>query len=148
MRGGPIARAELLDALTVTAVNRSDVAPDGSPRISRSPLTCRTRPGAGELQLRWTTVPMTRLTETDHRYRYSVAWIDLLAKGASTGRAVLTRGEHAELDQLSPAQRRDPLAFRPGSPGSIHAPGAMLDTPPSEVAKTSTPLRRVGWVTS
>ena len=58
---------------------------------------------------------MARLTETDHKYRYSVAWIDLLAKGASMGRAVLTRGEHAEPDQLSPAQRRDPLAFRPGT---------------------------------
>jgi decaprenylphospho-beta-D-ribofuranose 2-oxidase len=27
---------------------------------------------------------MTRLTETDHLYRYSVAWIDLLARGAAT----------------------------------------------------------------
>ena len=71
---------------------------------------------------------MTRLTETDHRYRYSVAWIDLLAKGASTGRAVLTRGEHAELDQLSPAQRRDPLAFRPGTlPAAPRfVPGGLL----------------------
>ena len=71
---------------------------------------------------------MARLTETDHRYRYSVAWIDLLAKGASMGRAVLTRGEHAELDQLSPAQRRDPLAFRPGTlPAAPRfVPGGLL----------------------
>ncbi len=57
---------------------------------------------------------MARLTATDHRYRYSVAWIDLLARGARTGRAVLTRGDHAPLDAL-PARsraRRDPLAFR------------------------------------
>ena len=28
---------------------------------------------------------MARLAATDHRYRYSVAWIDLLARGAATG---------------------------------------------------------------
>ncbi|MFJ8312637.1 MULTISPECIES: FAD-binding protein [unclassified Streptomyces] len=57
---------------------------------------------------------MARLSATDHRYRYSVAWIDLLARGAGTGRAVLTRGEHAPLDALPPRARRTPLAFRPG----------------------------------
>ncbi|MEU7420230.1 FAD-binding oxidoreductase [Streptomyces antibioticus] len=56
---------------------------------------------------------MARLTATDHRYRYSVAWIDLLARGAATGRAVLTRGDHAPLDALPARTRRDPLAFRP-----------------------------------
>ncbi|MGV2915427.1 FAD-binding protein [Streptomyces alfalfae] len=59
---------------------------------------------------------MARLTATDHRYRYSVAWIDLLARGAAMGRSVLTRGDHASLDAL-PARaraRRAPLAFRPG----------------------------------
>ncbi|MFI5802692.1 FAD-binding protein [Streptomyces sp. NPDC051561] len=57
---------------------------------------------------------MTRLTETDHLYRYSVAWIDLLARGAALGRAVLTRGDHAPLDVLPPRARRHPLVFRPG----------------------------------
>ena len=56
---------------------------------------------------------MARLTATDHRYRYSVAWIDLLARGAATGRAVLTRGEHAPLASLGARARRAPLAFRP-----------------------------------
>ncbi|AKZ57702.1 hypothetical protein SAM23877_4657 [Streptomyces ambofaciens ATCC 23877] len=57
---------------------------------------------------------MARLTATDHRYRYSVAWIDLLARGAATGRAVLTRGDHAPLDALPEGgrARRAPLAFR------------------------------------
>ncbi|MER5475382.1 FAD-binding oxidoreductase [Streptomyces sp. NPDC002734] len=56
---------------------------------------------------------MARLTANDHRYRYSVAWIDLLARGRATGRAVLTRGDHAPLDALPDRTRRDPLAFRP-----------------------------------
>ncbi|MFG3284955.1 FAD-binding protein [Streptomyces sp. NPDC048111] len=56
---------------------------------------------------------MTRLEAGDHRYRYSVAWIDLLARGARTGRSVLTRGEHAPLDMLPPRARRTPLDFRP-----------------------------------
>lgn len=58
---------------------------------------------------------LARLTATDHHYRYSVAWIDLLARGrgASVGRAVLTRGEHAPMSALPPRARRRPLAFHP-----------------------------------
>ncbi|WP_141726699.1 D-arabinono-1,4-lactone oxidase, partial [Actinacidiphila rubida] len=66
---------------------------------------------------------MARLAANDHRYRYSVAWIDLLARGARTGRAVLTRGDHAPLDALGAAARRDPLAFRPGR---LPAPPRMI----------------------
>ncbi len=47
----------------------------------------------------------------DDAYTYSVAWIDLLARGRSLGRSVLTRGEHARRDELEGARRRDPLAF-------------------------------------
>ncbi|MFD5253594.1 FAD-binding protein [Streptomyces bobili] len=56
---------------------------------------------------------MARLTATDHRYRYSVAWIDLLARGTATGRAVLTRGDHAPLAALPARARSAPLSFRP-----------------------------------
>ncbi|EDY56769.1 MULTISPECIES: FAD-binding oxidoreductase [Streptomyces] len=64
---------------------------------------------------------MVRLTTGDRGYRYSVAWIDLLARGSATGRAVLTRGDHAPLEALrtpgllagGTRARRDPLAFRP-----------------------------------
>ena len=52
------------------------------------------------------------MDEGDHRYDYSVAWIDLMATGRSTGRSILDRGRFAPLDRLSARQQRDPLAFR------------------------------------
>lgn len=39
----------------------------------------------------------------DQRHRYSVAWIDLLAKGRSLGRSVIMQGDHAEPGDLPPA---------------------------------------------
>jgi decaprenylphospho-beta-D-ribofuranose 2-oxidase len=65
---------------------------------------------------------MARMLERDDQYRYSVAWIDCLAKGKSLGRSVLTRGDHARRDEL-PVQQRSPsqaLAFSP--PQRIKAP--------------------------
>ena len=63
---------------------------------------------------------MARMVAGDHRYRYSVAWIDLMATGPATGRSVLTRGRHAEPDELSGRAGREPLAYDPrvlaGSP--------------------------------
>ncbi len=56
---------------------------------------------------------LARLTATDHRYRYSVAWIDLLARGRALGRSVVTRGDHAPLDALPHRARRAPCDFRP-----------------------------------
>jgi FAD/FMN-containing dehydrogenase len=46
-------------------------------------------------------------------YPYAVAWLDCLASGARLGRSHLMLGRHATLDQLSPKQRRDPLAYTP-----------------------------------
>ena len=71
---------------------------------------------------------MARLTATDHRHRYSVAWIDLLARGAATGRAVLTRADHAPLDALPARARREPLAFRTLQfpPAPTHLPEGLL----------------------
>jgi decaprenylphospho-beta-D-ribofuranose 2-oxidase len=51
------------------------------------------------------------MAASDDRYRYSVAWLDVLAKGRHLGRSVLTLGDHARLDQLDPVSRRDPYAF-------------------------------------
>jgi decaprenylphospho-beta-D-ribofuranose 2-oxidase len=54
---------------------------------------------------------LERLAATDDQYRYSVAWIDLLARGGRMGRSVITRGDHARLDELPAKRRADPLAF-------------------------------------
>lgn len=59
---------------------------------------------------------MLALAESDGHHRYSVAFVDLLAKGAALGRGVLTAGDFAPLDALSPPERRDPHAYRAGQP--------------------------------
>jgi decaprenylphospho-beta-D-ribofuranose 2-oxidase len=59
------------------------------------------------------------MTAADRSHRYTVAWIDLLATGARTGRGVITRGDHA---------RRDDLPR--GTPALDFAPGTRLAAPP------------------
>ena len=55
---------------------------------------------------------MAKLTDgTDDQYTYSVAWFDSVATGARLGRAILTRGWAARLDDLPPTLRRNPLRF-------------------------------------
>jgi decaprenylphospho-beta-D-ribofuranose 2-oxidase len=54
---------------------------------------------------------ITLLTETDHLYDYSVAWIDCVAKGRRMGRSVLTRGRFARRDELPARQQADPLRY-------------------------------------
>jgi decaprenylphospho-beta-D-ribofuranose 2-oxidase len=85
---------------------------------------------------------MARLTATDHRYRYSVAWIDLLARGAATGRAVLTRGDHAPLDALPKGARarRNPLAFR-----TSRFPAAPASLPEGLLSRTTVGLFNEVW---
>lgn len=61
------------------------------------------------------------MIEGDDRYRYSAAWVDCLASGASLGRSVLTRGDHATLDSLPPRLRAKARHF---------APRALVPAPP------------------
>jgi len=53
------------------------------------------------------------MTEGDHRYHYSVAWIDCLARGRHLGRSVLTRGDFATVSDLPASQRSHPLEYKP-----------------------------------
>ncbi len=54
---------------------------------------------------------LAAMTDGDDNYRYSVAWVDLLARGKNLGRGVLTRGDHAVAAQLS--ANDDAFAYDP-----------------------------------
>ncbi len=56
---------------------------------------------------------MARMDARDDDYRYSVAWIDLLATGATMGRSVLTRGDHTPLEALPEKDRATALRYDP-----------------------------------
>ncbi|MDH5784999.1 MAG: FAD-binding oxidoreductase [Chromatiales bacterium] len=52
------------------------------------------------------------LFEQHYDATYSVAWIDLQARGAAQGRSVVMLGEHAPLERLSAAQQQSPFAIK------------------------------------
>ncbi|WP_329040134.1 FAD-binding oxidoreductase [Streptomyces sp. NBC_00178] len=64
---------------------------------------------------------MARLATSGDAAPYATARIDLLARGRATGRAVVTRGEHAPLDALPARARRTPLDLRTGLRPAAHA---------------------------
>ncbi len=95
------------------------------------------------------------MDEGDRYYRYSVAWIDLVAKGTRLGRSVLTRGDHATVDQLRPHDAVEPLAYRPRKLATVppvippqgvlnHLTVAALN----EVWFRKAPRRRIGQIVS
>jgi decaprenylphospho-beta-D-ribofuranose 2-oxidase len=63
---------------------------------------------------------LERMERGDEGYRYSVAWIDCLARGRSLGRSVLMRGDHAAREELPPGARSRPGDFAP--PRVLSAP--------------------------
>ncbi len=67
------------------------------------------------------------LCEEEHLSRYSVAWIDGLARGRRLGRGVLIRGDHLLRSEL-PARRAAPglLLERPGPTVPLDAPPFLL----------------------
>ena len=56
---------------------------------------------------------LATMSDGDDRVRYSVAWIDLVAKGRHLGRSVLSRGDHARLTDLGSREAISPLAYGP-----------------------------------
>jgi decaprenylphospho-beta-D-ribofuranose 2-oxidase len=54
---------------------------------------------------------MAMMVEGDDRYEYSVAWIDLLARGRRMGRSILERGRFATRDEALASGAADPLRF-------------------------------------
>jgi decaprenylphospho-beta-D-ribofuranose 2-oxidase len=55
---------------------------------------------------------LAALAATDRGHRFSVAWLDCLARGARLGRSVVEGGVFAEPEHLSGRARRDPLRLR------------------------------------
>ena len=73
---------------------------------------------------------LVRMEQGDAAYGYSVAWIDTLARRRHLGRAVLTRANHATIDDLPARQRSQPLAYDPRPPVSVPvAPPVSVLTP-------------------
>ena len=92
------------------------------PRIETSRLLVDTRRAADLGAV------MAIMDETDADYDYTVAWIDLVARGRSLGRSVLGSGRFARLDELDPHER-EPLAFEPSLqiPTPPWAPSGLLN---------------------
>ncbi|HMC08636.1 MAG TPA: D-arabinono-1,4-lactone oxidase, partial [Actinomycetota bacterium] len=72
---------------------------------------------------------MARMAAGDSRHRYSVAWIDCLARGRSLGRSVLTQGDHARYEDLPAGARHDPLRFGAGATRGVPRllPGSVVN---------------------
>ena len=70
---------------------------------------------------------VAELSESDHLYEHSVAWIDCLARGSALGRSVLMRANHAKKEEV-PARLGDPLSPRHAARRSIpfDFPSAVL----------------------
>jgi decaprenylphospho-beta-D-ribofuranose 2-oxidase len=72
---------------------------------------------------------MTRMSEHDDDFRYSVAWIDMLATGRNLGRGVLTNAEHAIVGELDAKHAGAPLVYAGKQlvtvPPVIPAPGVI-----------------------
>ena len=70
---------------------------------------------------------LAALQQGQHDHRYSVAWIDLMAK-KHMGRGAITQGDFAKLDDLTDKQRQDPFAYsRPNLMTFPPAPNGLIN---------------------
>jgi decaprenylphospho-beta-D-ribofuranose 2-oxidase len=74
---------------------------------------------------------LDRMDRGDDGYRYSVAWVDCLARGSRLGRSVLMRADHATRDEAGGSNADRELDFSP--PRALSAPpgvpSGVLSTP-------------------
>jgi decaprenylphospho-beta-D-ribofuranose 2-oxidase len=68
---------------------------------------------------------MSTMTSSDEGYRYSVAWVDCMARGPHLGRAVLTRGDHARAGDVQSPSLQAPTPAR--LPVPFNAPSGLLN---------------------
>jgi decaprenylphospho-beta-D-ribofuranose 2-oxidase len=93
---------------------------------------------------------MSKMSARDDAYTYSVAWFDAVTRGKHLGRGVLTRGNKARLQDLTPKLRRDPLQFVAPSLGTIPEifPNRMVNKATAKAFSTGwyykAPAHRVG----
>ncbi len=89
---------------------------------------------------------MAAMLSGDDDYRYSVAWVDCMTKGAAMGRAILTRGEHATRRDVTDPTLEPPGRARLRVP--FEAPSHLLNPLSirafNEVWFRSAPRQRVG----
>jgi decaprenylphospho-beta-D-ribofuranose 2-oxidase len=83
---------------------------------------------------------LARMTTNDDAYRYSVAWVDLVASGSRFGRGVLERGDHAAAAELPADRRAAPLTPRPQ-----RAVTARLSAPPGAFSRRGIRLFNEAW---
>jgi decaprenylphospho-beta-D-ribofuranose 2-oxidase len=97
---------------------------------------------------------MATLSARDGDYRYSVAWVDSLARGKHRGRSVLSRGDHARLDDLPVGRRSGALDFNAGGriPVPLTPPSGLLNAVTvaafNEAWYRKAPRRRMGHLQS
>ena len=95
---------------------------------------------------------MSRMSERDEDYTYSVAWFDAVTRGKHMGRAVLTRGNKARVADLDPKRRANPLKFVAPQFGTIPAviPNGMVNRVTAKAFSTAwyykAPRHRTGEV--
>jgi decaprenylphospho-beta-D-ribofuranose 2-oxidase len=68
---------------------------------------------------------MSEMTRGDENFRYSVAWVDCMTRGAHLGRAVLTRGDHARAGDVDAPTLRAPTPAKLSVP--FNAPSGLLN---------------------
>ena len=77
-----------------TVVVRIESPPAGSPTISRSPNPCRTRPGSGLAQVRWTTQPSTRCSGSNAAMPPSGSTATMLRPASAADGGAACRNHH------------------------------------------------------